>query len=319
MRLCRLLVARRIAWSIARHAGEPGFGRILHKGFREPARKAFVIRSMQGPAHANRYALLGLLYAWSAFAVMWAFWVCFVVFLASPRQLASVWPLPMVDRGGLFQLGPWQAALVDLALIAAFGMQHSVMARPWFKRKVAASMPPAFERCTYVHLANAALLALIVLWQPIPAEVWTVPAGPLKDAVSAAFAAGWIILFLGAWSFGIGDLLGLAQMRAWANGQAYRQDLKTGWLYRWLSHPMYVGVLLGVWATPRMSAGHLLLASGLTGYILIAMRYEERDLIAAYGGRYLAWRRARGATCSAAVKPAGAASTGRGYPASRGR
>jgi protein-S-isoprenylcysteine O-methyltransferase Ste14 len=164
------------------------------------------------------------------------------------------------------------------------------MARPWFKRRIMAAMPPAFERCTYVHLANAALFALIAFWQPIPAEVWTLRAGILEAALWALFAAGWIILFLGAWSFGIADLLGLAQMRAWAKGQQHHQRLKTGRLYGWLRHPMYVGVLMGVWATPRMSVGHLLLALGLTGYVAIAVRYEERDLVASYGSRYLVWK-----------------------------
>jgi protein-S-isoprenylcysteine O-methyltransferase Ste14 len=230
---------------------------------------------------------------WSAFAIMCAFWVCFVVFLASPRQIGPAWPFPTVDSGGLFEVGPWEAGLIDVALITLFGTQHSVMARPWFKQSVMASMPRAYERGTYVHLANAALFALIILWQPIQTEVWSIRGGLLDDAVWAAFAAGWIILFLGAWSFGIGDLLGLAQMRAWVTGREYCQKLKTGRLYRWLRHPMYVGVLLGVWATPRMSLGHLLLALGLTAYVLIAMRYEERDLIATYGSRYLAWRTAR--------------------------
>jgi protein-S-isoprenylcysteine O-methyltransferase Ste14 len=222
---------------------------------------------------------------------MWAFWVSFVVFLVSPRQLAPAWPLPMVDRGGPF--GVWESGLIDIGLIALFGMQHSVMARPWFKQSVMASLPRAFERSTYVHLANAALFALIVFWQPIPIEVWSIRGALLEDTVWAAFAAGWVTLFLGAWSFGIGDFLGLAQMQAWVNGREYRQKLKTRRLYRWLRHPMYVGVLLGVWAAPRMSLGHLLLAMVLTAYVLIAMRYEERDLIAAYGGRYLAWRTAR--------------------------
>jgi methanethiol S-methyltransferase len=224
---------------------------------------------------------------------MWAFWVSFVIFLASPRQLASTWPLPMVDRGGFFETGLWQAGLANVVLIIVFGLQHSVMARPWFKQSIMPAMPPAFERVAYVHLANVALFALIVLWQPVPTEVWSTRGGLIEDAVWTAFAAGWVLLFLGAWSFGIGDLLGLAQMRAWVDGRKYRPKLKTGRLYRWLRHPMYVGVLLGVWATPRMSLGHLLLALGLTAYVLIAMRYEERDLIAAYGSRYLAWRTTR--------------------------
>ena len=88
----------------------------------------------------------GLLYAWSAVALMWAFWISFVIFLASPRRLAFVWPLPMVDRGGFFDTSGWLAALIDLGLITLFGLQHSLMARPWFKRRIMSRMPPAFER-----------------------------------------------------------------------------------------------------------------------------------------------------------------------------
>lgn len=236
---------------------------------------------------------LGHLYAWSCVAVMWVFWVSFVIFLSMPRQLAAVWPLPMVDAASLYEAPQWQAFLIDLGLVALFGLQHSLMARPWFKERVMRPMPPAFVRCTYVHMANAALFALIIFWQPIPLEIWCIRSGYLDDVVWVLFAAGWFILFLGAWSFGIGELLGLAQMRAWGEGREYRPGLKTGYLYQWLRHPMYVGVLVGVWATPRMMLGHLVLALGLTGYVLIAMRYEERDLAAAYGPRYLTWRDAR--------------------------
>ena len=182
------------------------------------------------------------------------------------------------------------AALIDLGLIALFGLQHSVMARPWFKKQVM-RMPAAFERCTYVHMANLALFALILFWQPLPHELWNLGNGWMRDAVWVLFAIGWGILFLGAWSFGIRDLLGVEQMRAWVLGRPAPQPrLKTGWLYRWLRHPMYVGVLMGVWVTPRMSLGHALLALGLTGYVLIAMRYEERDLARTFGARYNRWR-----------------------------
>ena len=94
----------------------------------------------------------------------------------------------------------------------------------------------------------------------------------------------------GAWSFGIRDLLGIEQVIAWSEGRAHAPRLKTGFLYKWLRHPMYVGVLLGVWATPRMSFGHLLLALALSGYVLIAMRYEERDLVQRFGAPYARWR-----------------------------
>jgi len=235
--------------------------------------------------------VLGQVYGWSGLIVMWAFWMSFVIFLANPSRLARFWPLPTVDSGGFID-HPLAAAAIDLVLIALFGLQHSLMARPWFKTWWAASIPAAVERCTYVHMANIALFALIVFWQPIPIEIWTLPKGWARDAAWTLFALGWMILFAGAWSFGIFELLGIERMRAWCRGQQhYRPErLKTSRLYKWLRHPMYVGVLLGVWVTPKMTVGHLLLASGLTLYILIAVRYEERDLRQRFGASYRRWR-----------------------------
>ena len=233
---------------------------------------------------------LGSLYAWSGFAIMWLFWVSFVIFLANPKQVVPFWPLPTVDAGGVVK-HPLAAAVIDLALIALFGLQHSLMARPRVKAWWASSIPEAFERCTFVHMANAALFALIIFWQPIPVEVWTISDTWARHAMWMLFALGWILLFAGAWSFGIFDLLGISQMRAWCRGETHRGDrLKTGLLYKWLRHPMYVGVLLGIWATPRMTVGHLLLAAGMTLYVLAAMRYEERDLMQRFGARYALWR-----------------------------
>lgn len=234
---------------------------------------------------------IGLFYAWSGFAIMWGFWVSFVVFLAEPRLVLSFWPLPTVDHVSSLR-SPLVAAVIDLSLIALFGVQHSVMARPWFKRRLW-TLPAAFERCSFVHAANVALFLLIFCWQPIPSLVWHVLDGTAAGALWALFAAGWTILFLGAWSFGIRDLLGISQMQAWVEARPLLgPNLKTGRLYRWLRHPMYIGVLLGVWATPRMSVGHLLLALGLTMYVFIAMRYEERDLVKTFGASYQRWRTA---------------------------
>jgi protein-S-isoprenylcysteine O-methyltransferase Ste14 len=185
---------------------------------------------------------------------------------------------------------PAVAALIDLALVIIFGLQHSVMARPWFKQRVMARMPEQLQRVTYVHMANAALFLLILLWQPIPIEIWNVEDAPAREMLWLLFAAGWVVLFLGAWSFGILDLLGIEHVIAWREGRRHAPRLKTGFLYRWLRHPMYVGVLLGMWATPRMSFGHLLLALAMTGYVLIAMRYEERDLMQRFGSSYHRWR-----------------------------
>jgi hypothetical protein len=162
--------------------------------------------------------LVALVYAWSGVAVMWGFWVSFVIFLAEPRALMSWWPLPTIDRAGS---APHSlvAAIVDLGLVVLFGLQHSVMARPWFKERVMRRMPGPFERCTYVHMANLALFTLILLWQPIPFDVWRVDHKLPQQVLGVLFAGGWIILFFGAWSFGIGELLGLEQMRAWQEGR----------------------------------------------------------------------------------------------------
>jgi methanethiol S-methyltransferase len=174
---------------------------------------------------------------------MWAFWVSFVIFLAEPRQVLPWWPLPTIDRVVSPQQ-PALAACIDLALVTVFGLQHSVMARPWFKRRVMSWIPEGLERATYVHMANVALFMLILLWQPIPAEVWNVEGSAARDVLWLLFGAGWAILFLGAWSFGMRELLGLKQVRAWTEGRRHASCLKTGLLYRWLRHPMYVGVLL---------------------------------------------------------------------------
>jgi protein-S-isoprenylcysteine O-methyltransferase Ste14 len=230
-----------------------------------------------------------LAYAWAGVAIMWGFWVSFVIFLAEPRQVLTWWPLPTIDRTASVE-HPAVAALIDLALVIIFGLQHSVMARPWFKQRVMARMPEQLQRVTYVHMANAALFLLILLWQPIPIEIWNVEDAPAREMLWLLFAAGWVVLFLGAWSFGILDLLGIEQVIAWREGRRHAPRLKTGFLYRWLRHPMYVGVLLGMWATPRMSFGHLLLALAMTGYVLIAMRYEERDLMQRFGSSYHRWR-----------------------------
>jgi len=138
---------------------------------------AIAYESQRSTSRASR--LLGLGYAWSGFTIMWAFWVCFVVFLANPRWAAQHWPLPTVEQGGV-DAHPVVAALIDLCLISMFGLQHSLMARPWFKSQVMAHLPDAFKRATYVHAANICLLTLVVFWQPINIEVWST-SSPLRD------------------------------------------------------------------------------------------------------------------------------------------
>lgn len=235
----------------------------------------------------------GLIYGLAGAGVMAVFWPLFGVFLSNAPRSSAPWLERSADVG-LGVEDPFVAAAIDLALIGAFGLQHSLMARPALKRRWRALLPPALERATYVHAANIVLLALIVLWQPIPIEIWRVDHPMLRDACWAAFALGWLILLAGALSFGMAELLGVRQVLDWYWGRKSEPlALKTQGLYRWLRHPMYVGVLLAVWATPYMTLGHALLAAGLTIYVQIAKAYEERDLNRTYGSGYRTWRGAR--------------------------
>ena len=183
------------------------------------------------------------------------------------------------------------AVVIDLALIALFGVQHSVMARPGFKAAWTRVVPLALERTAYVVASSLALIVLMALWRPIPASMWSI-AGAGADVLWAVFAIGWGMVLLSTFLINHFELFGLDQL--WRNARGlppspvqFREPL----FYRWVRHPLYLGFILAFWAIPRMSAGHLLLALGLTVYILIAIRFEERDLTVSIGPPYADYRR----------------------------
>jgi len=228
--------------------------------------------------------LAALAYGLSAFLLTFAFFTHLVIFLGNLPERSDPWVRPTVDVG--VSMGVLPAALIDLALVLLFGLQHSLMARPAFKRWLTRTIPNGLERATYVLAACAAGFAMLLLWQPIPIVLWAIPT-PWSSIVWALFALGWAILLIAAINFGLSELLGLRHIRAWIHEQpAPQPSLKTAGLYRLFRHPMYVGVLLGLWMTPVMTAGHLLLAAALTSYILIARRFEERDLRQTFGTAY---------------------------------
>jgi methanethiol S-methyltransferase len=194
-----------------------------------------------------------------------------------------------VDRGPEASL--WAAVAINLALVALFGLQHSVMARQGFKRAWTRIVPAPIERSVYILAASAALILLYAFWRPIPAMVWSIehPAG--VALMWGLFALGWIILFVSTFLINHFELFGLQQAWLHCRGRSaaapeFRQPL----LYRQVRHPIYAGIFLGVWATPQMSAGHLLLALGFSAYMLIAIRYEERDLVGLFGAQYEEYR-----------------------------
>ena len=233
---------------------------------------------------------LGFLFGATAFAGTWVFFIWFVIFLGNLPKRSHPWIEPTVDVGAA-TLSPLVAAVANSLLLTVFCLQHSVMARPAFKRWLGSVMPPHLERATYVHAANFAGFLFLAFWTPIPAVVWSIENDAAQALIWFGFGLGWLILLLAALAMGVTELLGLRQAYAWSLGRPMAPlKLKTSWLYRYFEHPMYVGVLLGFWMTPHMTVGHALLATQLTLYIAIALHYERRDLVARFGPRYLAWR-----------------------------
>ena len=234
--------------------------------------------------------LLGYLYGLSAFLIASAIWPYFVIFLGNLRYRSSPWIEPTIDVGPSAPI--ITAAAINIALIALFGLQHSLMARTRFKKWLARFIPPGLERQTYVHGSNIAMIALFVFWHPIPIVIWDAGSGPAKDVLWGIFALGWIITLAASASIDLFHLWGLRHSWAWYQGREYvPPPFKERWMYRYVRHPIYFGILIGFWATPYMTVGHALLATGMTLYILIGMRYEEAGLIARHGDSYRKFQR----------------------------
>lgn len=183
---------------------------------------------------------------------------------------------------------PLASVVIDLALLTLFAVQHSVMARPGFKRHWTKLVPKRVERSTYVLLASLVLLLLFWQWRPLPAPVWQTT-GAAAVAIAGLQALGWAIVLASTFMISHFDLFGLKQVFAtWP--QKIDDTLRTPMLYRYVRHPIYVGFIIAFWAAPTMSVGHLLFACATTAYILVGIHLEERDLITFFGDRYVAYR-----------------------------
>jgi protein-S-isoprenylcysteine O-methyltransferase Ste14 len=184
-----------------------------------------------------------------------------------------------------------RALTVDLSLLAAFALQHSGMARPAFKLWWKRFVPEAAERSTYVLVSSLALVALYIFWQPIGGVVWSVPDGLARSSVIALYLLGWLLLLYTTFLIDHFDLFGLKQVSRRLFKKTYRAPVfRTPSLYKLVRHPLYIGWLTIFWAAPIMTVAHLIFALGTTAYILIAIRWEERDLVSAFGNVYEDYR-----------------------------
>jgi protein-S-isoprenylcysteine O-methyltransferase Ste14 len=227
---------------------------------------------------------IGLAYAAVGLVLVYVVFVYFIIFLVNLGAQSSA------DGSATSATGA--ATAIDLCLIGLFGLQHSLMARSQFKTWWTRIVPAGLERSTYVHASNIALALSLWQWQPIPTVIWHVETEIGRAIIWVIFAAGWVILFAGSLMIDQFELLGLRQAWAWFQMRPYceNKQLQTGGLYGLVRHPMYVGIAIALWAAPHMSAGHLLLAAGLTIYILIGTYFEERDLVRTFGQRYRAYQ-----------------------------
>ncbi|HSR42880.1 MAG TPA: isoprenylcysteine carboxylmethyltransferase family protein [Longimicrobiales bacterium] len=206
--------------------------------------------------------------------------------------VGDVWVPRSIDAGASTSLSLPVAIAVNVGLLALFGLQHSVMARQWFKRRWTRIVPWHLERSTYVLAATLVLAVVMWGWRPIPETIWSVE-DPLGSGVlRGLFWTGWGIVLLSTFLIDHFRLFGLKQVWAHLRGaELERPAFQTPALYRYVRHPLYLGFLLAFWSTPRMTAGHLLFAGVWTGWILLAIRFEERDLMRFHGEAYRTYRR----------------------------
>jgi protein-S-isoprenylcysteine O-methyltransferase Ste14 len=218
--------------------------------------------------------------AYALFFATFLYAIGFVGNLFVPKAIDSAPQVPFI-----------QALLVNLGLLGLFAVQHSLMARPFFKRWLTRFIPQAAERSTFVVASSLALIALFAFWQPMGGLIWSIENPQAQILMHVLFAFGWLLVLVSTFLINHFDLFGLRQVWLNLHKKPYTQlRFGTPVLYRLVRHPLYLGFILGFWATPVMTVAHLVFALATTGYILIAIQLEEHDLMNAHP-EYAEYRR----------------------------
>ena len=218
-----------------------------------------------------------------------AYVIFLAVFLYMVGFLANQWVPRTVDNAPEASIGT--ALGINLLLVSLFGLQHTVMARPTFKRWWTQFVPQSVERSTYVMLTNVILVLLYWQWRSMPESVWLIQNSAGATVLWGIFAAGWVLVLVTTFLINHFELFGLQQI--WfhlRNKTPKPHAFVTPGPYKLVRHPLYVGWLMTFWATPAMTAGHLVFALGMTVYILVAIYFEERNLLEYHGEVYAEYR-----------------------------